>query len=74
MTPEQFVWFVAGVVQAEKDKAIQEATRLDLGVKPADIQYIGSMKTILDALDRVEMPDKKTTAGFLNRKKELTEL
>ena len=60
MTPEQFVWFVAGVVQAEKDKAIQEGKILNPSINPADIQYIGAMKTILDALDQVE-PARKPT-------------
>jgi hypothetical protein len=60
MTPEQFVWFVSGVVQAEKDRAILEGSKLNPSINPADIQYIGPMKIILDALDQVEPTGKPT--------------
>jgi hypothetical protein len=54
MTPEGFVWFVSGVINSEKDRAKQ----INPGCNSSDIEFVGAIKTIADALTLVESPLK----------------
>ncbi len=64
MTQEQFIWFVTGVVQAEKDNAMFEGKKVNPDMKPADIEWHGPIRTIMDALERLE--SKKDTTNYKN--------
>ena len=52
MTPEEFIIYVTGVIDCEIANTKRSA--LPLQVQDADVELIGSLKIIKDALDKVK--------------------